>query len=120
MHSKLGTKLNRLTVWSRSLAPVRIRNDKFGDLDEYCASYARLAARPLPTRTLDIGCGKTPRNPFGAQELFGIDIREDKALNVNYADLIVEPIPYPDAYFDFVTAYDFIEHVPRILYAPGR
>ena len=35
------------------------------------------------TRSLDLGCGSNPRKPFQANELFGIDIREDLEENIN-------------------------------------
>jgi SAM-dependent methyltransferase len=72
------------------------------------------------TKTLDLGCGLTPRNPFNATEAYGIDLREDAEAGVLRADLVVEPIPFPDDAFDFITAFDFIEHVPRVLYLPQR
>lgn len=70
------------------------------------------------SRHLDIGCGNIPRNPLNAEELFGIDIRgADLALsNVKAWDAIREPIPYPDDYFSSVSCFDFLEHVPRIIY----
>ena len=73
----------------------------------------------MTTRHLDIGCGARPRNPYRRDELHGIDVapRGDAAAEVRRADLTVEPIPYPDAFFDSVSAYDFLEHVPRVL--PG-
>ena len=52
--------------------------------------------------------------------MHGVDIREDLEKNIKNADLTIEKIPYPDAYFDFITAFDFIEHIPRILYLPER
>jgi SAM-dependent methyltransferase len=72
------------------------------------------------TRTLDLGCGARPRNPFNADELFGVDVRDDLDANVKKADLVVEPIPYEDESFEYLTAYDFIEHIPRIVYVPAR
>jgi SAM-dependent methyltransferase len=72
------------------------------------------------TRTLDLGCGLAPKNPFQAQEVFGVDVRADTAAQIAKADLVIEPIPYADDSFDFVTAHDFIEHVPRVVYAPTR
>lgn len=72
------------------------------------------------TRSLDLGCGKNPKNPFNADELFGIDVREDLEANIKCADLVVEPIPFDDDFFEYVTAHDFLEHVPRIIYAPAR
>ena len=35
-------------------------------------------------------------------------------------DLALEDIPFDSEYFDFVTAFDFIEHVPRVIYNPTR
>jgi SAM-dependent methyltransferase len=68
-------------------------------------------------RHLDIGCGAKPRNPYQAQEIFGVDIRPDlseiRNIEIRPADLFREPIPWSDNYFDSVSAYDFLEHVPR-------
>ena len=72
------------------------------------------------TISLDIGCGKQPRNFFNAATVYGIDIRNDVEAGIYKADLIVEPIPFADEYFNFVTAHDFLEHVPRIIYSPER
>ena len=62
--------------------------------------------------SLDLGCGEVIRNPYQALQVIGLDIQD--------ADLAIEPIPHPDDYFDFVTAYDFLEHIPRLLYVPQR
>ena len=71
------------------------------------------------TRTLDLGCGLKPKNPFKADEVYGVDIRtDDKRILV--ADLAIEPIPFEDNFFDYCSAFDFLEHVPRIIYAPQR
>jgi SAM-dependent methyltransferase len=72
------------------------------------------------TRTLDLGCGSIPRNPYKCMEAHGIDIREDLVKNIKSADLAVEKIPYPGDFFNAITAFDFIEHVPRIIYNPRR
>jgi SAM-dependent methyltransferase len=61
-----------------------------------------------------LGCGGNPRNPFGAGIFSGIDIRENHQLSVRGVDLFREPIPFADCSFDYVTAFDFIEHVPRV------
>lgn len=74
----------------------------------------------MATKTLDIGCGKTPKNPFNLDEVYGIDIREDIEAKVWRADLAIEPIPFSDDFFDAVTAFDFIEHMPRVIYMPER
>jgi SAM-dependent methyltransferase len=70
--------------------------------------------------SLDLGCGANPKNPFKAETVYGIDIREDIGNNIYKADLVLESIPFPDNYFDYVTAHDFIEHIPRVIYMPQR
>jgi tetratricopeptide (TPR) repeat protein len=72
------------------------------------------------TKSLDLGCGMKPKNPYNADEVFGIDVRDDIPANIRSADLVIEPIPFDDNIFDFVTAHDFLEHVPRLLYVPER
>ena len=118
--TRLRLRLKRFDVIVRSFRPVRLKYPAFGDLDALCAEYVAGRAGRGPTTTLDLGCGPAPRNPFGAATVCGIDIREHPERNVRTADLAVEQIPHADASFDYVTAYDFIEHVPRVLYAPAR
>lgn len=72
------------------------------------------------TRSLDLGCGIKPRNLFSAEASFGIDVRDDLAMGIKSADLVLSPIPFDDQYFDYVTAYDFLEHIPRAVYLPER
>lgn len=72
------------------------------------------------SRTLDLGCGAKPRNPFNADELYGVDVRDGLGANIKMADLVTEPIPFEDESFEFVSAYDFLEHVPRVIYNPKR
>jgi SAM-dependent methyltransferase len=78
-----------------------------------------MSQRPL-TRLLDIGCGPIPRNFFSADEVYGIDVAPMASSFIATVDLAVEPIPFGDSEFEFVTAFDFIEHVPRVLYVPHR
>ncbi len=73
---------------------------------------------PLPDRHLDLGCGMEPRNPYGRRELHGIDVRPRPAggrVVHAVADLTLQPIPYADGFFGSVSAFDFLEHVPRLL-----
>ncbi len=72
------------------------------------------------TKSLDLGCGLNPKNPFNADEVFGIDVRDDLELGIRRADLVIEPIPFPDESFEYITAHDFLEHVPRVIYSPMR
>ena len=74
----------------------------------------------MTTKTLDLGCGLNIRNPFGMDAVYGLAIRPREEENIKTCDLAVEPIPFPDDFFDSVSAFDFIEHIPRILYLPER
>ena len=58
------------------------------------------------TRTLDLGCGLNPRNPSNCSEIYGIDIREHKDLNIYNVDLVTNPIPFQDNFFDYVIFYN--------------
>lgn len=74
------------------------------------------------TRHLDLGCGPVPRNPYGRDELHAIDIMAPEGADASRfrtANLSLQPIPHNDSSFDSVSAFDFIEHVPRVLSAPG-
>ena len=66
------------------------------------------------TKHLDLGCGGCPRNPYGQSELFGIDMGDFiTSSNIRSANLAIEKIPFDDDYFDSVSAFDFLEHIPR-------
>jgi SAM-dependent methyltransferase len=68
------------------------------------------------TRHLDLGCGAVPRNPYRHDELYGVDLAGGAAGGaIRRANLALQPIPFADNFFDSVSAYDFIEHIPRIL-----
>ncbi|HWZ65615.1 MAG TPA: methyltransferase domain-containing protein [Patescibacteria group bacterium] len=75
-------------------------------------------------KQLDLGVGGADRIRKGYKgtedyEGYGVDIvgterpwlKENKA-----ADLAIEDIPYESDMFDLVTAYDFLEHIPSVLY----
>jgi len=69
---------------------------------------------------LDLGCATNPQNPYRKANLFGLDIRDDaqtalaqRGIVMKQANLVFEPIPYPDNHFASVSAIDFIEHIPR-------
>lgn len=68
------------------------------------------------TQHLDLGCGPVPRNPYGCEQLFGVDLSgSDDGGPIRRANLVIQPIPFEDHRFDSVSAYDFLEHVPRVL-----
>lgn len=71
---------------------------------------------------LDLGCGSRARNPYQRQKLIGCDFAELEQLTPvdNFAfvavDLSKNRLPFEDATFDSVSAFDFIEHIPRQAY----
>lgn len=67
----------------------------------------------IGTLALDLGCGHSPQNRFNANLTTGIDLKENKENNVIKCNLGYESFPFNDNYFDFITAYDLIEHIPR-------
>ena len=75
-------------------------------------------SQPLPDRHLDLGCGARPRNPYQRKHLYGVDFQASAPgaqVEIAAANLSIAPIPFPTGHFGSVSAYDFLEHVPRIL-----
>ena len=103
-----------------SACETLINIPQIGNLEDCYKRFDSNALFLEDSSTLDIGCGDFPKNPFKAQNIYGIDIRENEAKGIKYADLTIEAIPFEDSRFDYITAHDFLEHVPRILYAPHR
>ena len=66
--------------------------------------------------SLDLGCGKIPENIFLAEKAFGIDIVSSPSKDIFQCDLSREKIPFEDSTFNYVTARDLIEHIPRQIY----
>lgn len=65
-------------------------------------------------RSLDLGSGPVPSNAFGAKHAYGVDIRCADNERVFACDLSAEKLPFERQYFDLVTAYDLLEHIPRV------
>jgi SAM-dependent methyltransferase len=73
----------------------------------------------MKLRAHSIWVGLKPKNRFKADEVYGVDIRTNGKI-ILLADLSVEPIPFEDNFLDYCSAFDFLAHVPRIIYAPQR
>ena len=73
----------------------------------------KVSTKNKDSKTLDLGCGINPKNPFNAKKTYGIDIRDDLDESIKSADLSIDNIPFEDSFFDYVTAFDFLEHIPR-------
>lgn len=76
--------------------------------------------RFIPTSSLDLGCGTKINNIFESNCAFGIDIAESTDPNIKMADLTTQGIPFDDNTFEYITASDLIEHIPRLIYCPQR
>ena len=68
---------------------------------------------------VDLGCGNLPRNPLSAGKVIGIDVASEAPYDVlngvlDYKQVIPgEPLPFESNQIDSVSAFDFLEHIPR-------
>jgi len=69
--------------------------------------------------SVDLGCGMFPKNPFDAEACQGLDITASPPA-INHWDAIQEAIPLDNESCSSVTAYDFIEHIPRAIIKGGK
>ena len=67
---------------------------------------------------VDLGSGPEPANPFACQSVIGFDSHAAGG-NVHRCLVGLEPLPLADSVADVVTAFDFIEHLPRAIWADG-
>lgn len=68
---------------------------------------------------VDIGCGDKPRNPFNAERLIGLDVVTDQE-GVYPCVIGYEPLPLADSSVTYISAFDFIEHLPRTAVVNGH
>lgn len=111
--------LGPLAEYSQTILEQQIHLRKYYPLVESLEPLLQsLRSENESASSLDLGCGLTVRNPFLASEVFGVDIREDTDAKIRKADLSVDPIPFESNRFDFCTAFDFVEHIPRSISTP--
>ncbi|MCK5537831.1 MAG: methyltransferase domain-containing protein [Bacteroidales bacterium] len=70
--------------------------------------------------SLDIGSGPIPKNPFQSDILYGADFRADEKNNVVYSDLSLGQLPFENEKCDFITAFDVLEHIQRVVLVDGK
>jgi len=119
IHAKIAQFFQIYRI-SRKIAGSLKDIPRINDIEQCYGQFNSSTLGLSNSSTLDMGCGTIPRNPFGADHSFGIDIRDIPEKNIKRADLTIEPIPYADNTFNFITAFDFLEHIPRTIYSPER
>ena len=70
------------------------------------------------TLAVDLGSGPEPANPFRADRVIGIDAHSS-GTDVISCWIGLEPLPLESSSFDVVTAFDFLEHLPRAIWRDG-
>ena len=63
--------------------------------------------------SLDLGSGPAPKNPFSAEKVVGADLVSFGS-GVLVCNLGFEPLPFEDSSVDYCTAFDLLEHIPRV------
>lgn len=67
---------------------------------------------------LDLGSANVMRAEEGF-DCYGVDlVNHHNSERIRVADLALQAIPYESNLFDLVTAHDFIEHIPPVIYVP--
>jgi SAM-dependent methyltransferase len=68
---------------------------------------------------VDLGCGNLPRNPLAAGKVIGVDISDQPAFNTITGTLEYKqvfpgfPLPFESNHVQSISAFDFLEHLPR-------
>ena len=70
------------------------------------------------TLAVDLGSGPEPANPFRADRVIGIDAHSS-GTDVISSWIGLEPLPLESSCVDVVTAFDFLEHLPRAIWRDG-
>ena len=78
----------------------------------------------MTPKHVDLGCGAVARHPYNHDEVHAVDLAAPSGTAPHLfrqANLSLAPVPHPDSTFDSASAFNFLEHIPRILPTPdGR
>ena len=69
---------------------------------------------------VDLGCGKSRRNPSHADVCIGVDLFPSSEPDYFCCRLGIDPLPFADNTIDYFSAFDVVEHVPRVLWRDGN
>lgn len=119
MISRIRKEIKRARRNVFSINHVVLQSRKINDIQRAIKKVPKSHPSGQRLVSLDLGCGDQPKNPFLAQEIYGVDLKSASP-HIKTCDLVVEPVPFDDQSFDYVTAFDLIEHIPRVIYAPDR
>jgi len=73
----------------------------------------------LTSFAIDLGSGPVPANPFEAERVIGVDSQSSGG-DVIACWVGFEPLPFDQSCADVVTAFDFLEHLPRSLWRDNQ
>ena len=69
------------------------------------------------SKHLDLGCGATPRNPFGARYVVGTDFATFDKVNSERITFVTADLtnrlPFESNTFNSISSFDVLEHIPR-------
>ena len=68
---------------------------------------------------VDLGCGTNPRNPFLAKKTIAADLFDTRITNLKNKSEFIKvnlcmPLPFADSSIDSISAFDVLEHIPRV------
>ena len=121
MNKKYFIKFLKYFYWELKINFTKKKYKKIYFIEQLTDKYSeKINNYSSGSCSLDLGCGIKAKNPFNANHLFGVDIRNDLQNNIKEANLANESIPFPNNKFDYCTAFNFLEHIPRPSWDNGK
>lgn len=105
------------------LRPVyncRLRLPQVRTTHSFLRPYISGVSSDQSSSALDLGCGSKPQNPFLCSRIHGVDFESYDSPCITSCDLSKSLLPFEDSSFNVVTAFDLVEHIPRVAYHGGN